>query len=175
MDLQEFLDTSAGNWFTQRTTYKLMESQCNNNKAEITIEKLSSDHPEVISLCEQAGIAVQGNCTGTKISWDNSVDWGQAKEKSSSILVFIPEKNNLDTGKILSLSHGIGAKILLGSYIVAEDESLTLTIEADNHIIEERQWFASPNLRLRSSICRIDNNHAVTSFYSEIRRMGAKN
>ena len=92
MDLQEFLETSTGNWFTQRTSYQLVEGQCNNNKAEITIEKLPFDHPKVVKLCEQFGISSHLNCGGTQIFWDNSVDWGQVKEKGSSLLVFIPDQ-----------------------------------------------------------------------------------
>ncbi len=174
MNLQEFLETSTGNWFAQRTSYHLDQGQCNNNKAEITIEKLTFDHPEVVKLCEQSGIAASTNCEAIKTYWNNSVDWGQPQEKSSSILVFIPEQSNHKTGKILSQINKIGANSLSGNYILAEDESLTLITESEDQTIEERQYFASPNLRIRSSICKVGNDHKITSFYSEIRRMEEK-
>jgi phycoerythrin-associated linker protein len=174
MDLQEFLETTTGNWFAQRTIYLLDQGQCNNNKAELSIEKLNLDAPEVRQLCQENGLSLSSKSISLKTSWDNSVDWGQPKEKGSSILVFIPDENNEKRGKIASKINKIGAKTLAGTYIFSEDESLTLITENGDEIIEERQSFASPNLRLRSSICKQGNDHKITSFYSEIRRMEAK-
>jgi phycoerythrin-associated linker protein len=174
MDLQEFLESSAGNWFAQRTSYNLAQGNCENNKAEITVEKLSSEHPEVIELCQKNSLKPNLSCGGIKVSWDNSVDWGKPKDKGYSMLVFIPDEDKTETGKILRHNNQSISTMTLGRYILAEDESLTLIIEEGDCFIEERQLFVSPNLRLRSSLCKLADEYSITSFYSEIRKMPPK-
>jgi hypothetical protein len=57
----------------------------------------------------------------------------------------------------------------LGQFAIGEDEALTLTTQHGETSSEERLWFASPNLRLRTSILKEANGFSATSFCSEIR------
>jgi hypothetical protein len=58
--------------------------------------------------------------------------------------------------------------------VLNEDESLLLVTEMEGLYVEERMWFAAPNLRLRTSLMRsVDGSFETSSFYSEIR-MGIK-
>ena len=52
---------------------------------------------------------------------------------------------------------------------VGWDEALTLIAESDTMYSEERLWFASPNLRMRVSMTKINGNFSTTAFTSEIR------
>jgi hypothetical protein len=170
MEIKDFLELCAGNWFSQRTSYHLEQQQAENSKSELTIELLSPDRPEVSQLCQQFRIDPRASLGGTKVSWDNSVDWGKTKQKGYSILVLIPDPENLQIGQLLQ-SFKTPQK---GRYILGNDEALTLIVEGDNIYTEERLWFASPNLRLRTTLIRHSPGFNQTAFYSEIRKIPPK-
>jgi len=46
---------------------------------------------------------------------------------------------------------------------------LTLYVRVGNTYLEERLWFASPNLRMRVSVAKNAGGVSYTSFTSEIR------
>jgi phycoerythrin-associated linker protein len=56
---------------------------------------------------------------------------------------------------------------------MGEDNALTLVSERDNTRCEERMWFESDNVRLRTTIVTQANGDALASFYSEIRRISS--
>ena len=126
MDIKEFLDRSAGKWFAQRTQYHLSEGKAENSKSEINIEMLSADCQEVVSICQQNQIEPRVTLGGQKISWDNSVDWGKTKQKGTTIIVFLPDGELLNAGKLLSTADKTQQQLIEGSYILAADEALTL-------------------------------------------------
>ncbi len=175
MDIKEFLELSTGNWFSQRTSYNLEREKFENNKSEITIEMLSQDHPEVVKLCEQHKINPNVSLGGIKASWDNSVDWGKAKQKGSTLVIPIPDADRPQVGKLLQAMGNLQKTLIAGRYIMGDDRALTLIVEQGITYSEERLWFASPNLRLRTSIVKHAGGFSTTSFYSEIRKVPPKN
>ena len=174
MDIKEFLQSSAGEWFTQRTNYHLDVSKTENSKASITVEFIQPDHPQIVSLCQQNKIEPNLSLGGLKYSWDNSVDWGKPKQQGSSLLMLVPESNNPQTGKLIKASGYSNEADISGHYVLGEDEALTLIIDTDNIYTEERQWFAGENLRLRTSVTKDNNGKMQTIFYSEIRKLTPK-
>lgn len=168
MDIKEFLDLSAGKWFSQRTNYLLngSENKAQNNKADLTIELISKDDSRVVQICQAGKINPDLSLGGTVQSWDNSVDWGKPKQAGSSTIVLIPDGENDRAGKLLRQ----GDTKVCGNYILGDDEALTLVIETDDFYAEERQWFASDNLRLRTTLVKNGTGMKQTSFYSEIRK-----
>jgi hypothetical protein len=170
MDIKEFLDLSIGKWFVQRTNYHLTQTQADNSKADITIEMLSPDDPQVIQLCQQNNIDPNLSLGGTKHSWDNSVDWGKSKQQGSSLIVLIPDSDNSAIGRLLRKTEHQEEVSISGRYILGKDLALTLIIETENFYAEERQWFASNNLKLRTTIVKAPNGSTQTYFYSEIRK-----
>lgn len=174
MDIQEFFEQSAGKWFAQRTHYNLTNPAAGSSKAEIEVEFLAADTPEIRQLCQQQHVSSAQSCAGLKIGWDNSVDWGGTKQKGFAILVAIPDFENPQTGKLLRASSNPKEQTLSGRYILGADEALTLTLENGTLQAEERLWFASPNLRLRSSFVKNNGQFSDSTFYSEIRRIPAK-
>lgn len=174
MDIKEFLQSSAGEWFTQRTNYHLDESKTESSKASINVEFIRPDHPQIVSLCQQNKIEPNLSLGGLKYSWDNSVDWGKPKQQGSALLMLVPESQNPQTGKLIKASaHSNGGNIS-GHYVLGEDEALTLIIEAEGIYAEERQWFAGENLRLRTSVTKDNTGRMQTIFYSEIRKLAPK-
>ncbi len=170
MDITTFLDLSTGKWFSQRTNYLLNGDKAENSKADITIELISQDDSRVIQLCKDNKIDPQLNMWGTVQSWDSSVDWGKPKQLGTSAMVLIPELENDRTGKLLRQGHPHHK----GRYILGIDKALTLIIETDDMYAEERQWFVSDNLRLRTVTVKDSNGIKQTSFYSEIRKAPPK-
>ncbi len=167
MGINEFLDLYIGQWFGLRTCYQLTEPKIDNSKSEMTIEKFAPNHPEVIDLCRQSDIDPSLTVGGTKTSWDNSPDWGKPKQTGATLIVWIPETDNPRQGKMLR-----GAD--LGDYHLGEDEVLTLTLQTAKIYAQERVWFPSPNLRLRTTLTRQTQGFSHTAFYSEIRRVVSK-
>jgi hypothetical protein len=158
MKIQEFLEQWAGKWFAQRTSYLLKQTVVENSKAEITVESLPLNSPEVLQLCEQYTVTPSLSLGALRISWDNSVDWGKSKELGSNLLVF------LETGKLLQPAW-------LGEYSLGEDEALTLNLTTLDFAATERISFASPNLKLRSVLTKYSTGITQTAFYTEIRKV----
>ena len=171
MDIKTFLKSSAGEWFTQRTNYHLDGSKTESSKANITVEFIQPDHPQIVTLCQQNKIEPNLSLGGLKYSWDNSVDWGKPKQQGHSLLILVPDRENPQIGNLLKASVNAG---FLGSYILGEDEALTLTIDTEDIYAEERQWFAGENLRLRTTVIKDRAGRMQTTFYSEIRRIAPK-
>ena len=173
MDIKEFFEHSEGKWFSQRTRYNLASAQSENSKSEITIEMLSQDDPEVVKLCQQSDVNAASTWGGAKISWDNSVDDRQEKQTGYAVVVPIPNADKPEEGKLLQTRSDDGKSPTIGRYIVGNDESLTLIAEDETTYLEERLWFAHPNLRLRTVLNGSDQ-FSMAAFYSEIRRIPPK-
>ncbi|WP_017306698.1 phycobiliprotein lyase [Spirulina subsalsa] len=168
MDINEFLAQCAGKWFSQRTNYQLVGTEVDNSKSDLTVEILSPQDPTVASLGAAEHLTPEQILGGLKMSWDNSVDWGKPKQVGFSLMVMIPDSNNPAQGQLIRSA--TPQPTHYGRYILAED-TLTLIIEEDSTYAEERIWFASPNLRLRTSLVKQGETFVQTGFYSEIRRM----
>jgi phycoerythrin-associated linker protein len=174
MDIKEFVALSEGKWFSQRTSYYFDNDKAENSKADITIEIIDREDGDLIQLCQDSKISANGDLKATKISWDNSVDWGKPKQTGSSKLVLIPDSDNAGVGKLIGSIALPGKTSQVGRYILGDDEALTLIVEDGTTYFEERQWFASPNLRLRTTVSKNADGVTQTSFYSEIRKAPPK-
>ncbi len=158
MEIQDFLELCSGKWFSQRTHYNLAGQKVDNSKADLSIELLSADDPIVKQICAHNALG------GLKSTWDTSVDWGKDKQIGSFVLVFSEQGHLFSQGKSL----------LKGFYTLEQEEMLVLKVETDNQEIEERIWFPSPNLRLRTTVVKMNQGIPQTTFYSEIRKLPPK-
>ena len=166
MNPEKFLSQSAGRWFTQRTNYFLDKNQSASSKADITIEFLAADDARVAELCQKHNLDFSLAIGGTVQSWDNSVDWGKDKQVGSATVVLVKDPDSETTGKLIRPQD---SKIC-GHYALGEDEALTLTLANDDMEAEERQWFASENLKMRTTVVEFKDGTKQTAFYSEIRK-----
>jgi len=171
MTIEEFLKLTAGQWFTQRTSYLLTDEQVENSKAEITTELLNADHPEVIQLCQKSNFSGDQSLGAIKSTWNNSVDWGKPKVEGSSLLVFIPDGEQINQGQVLRYLSSNPSSTSIANYSFQEDGVLTLSLQQEDLQLEERQWFASDNLKLRNTVVNQGQKCTQTAFYSEIRRL----
>ncbi|NEP61915.1 MAG: phycobiliprotein lyase [Symploca sp. SIO2G7] len=169
MDIKEFLDQSAGKWFSQRTNHYLSSVPAQSGKSDIIIEILASDAPEVVQLCQQYNIDPASALCGVKANWDGIMAGDAKKQIGSTIFVPVPNSDKPNQGEILR-PIGNGQKpSVVGHYIMAKDDSLTMITEDETIYTEERLWYASPNLRFRTNIIKRCGGFSLTSFCSEIR------
>ncbi len=167
MDIQKFIDLCTGNWFSQRTNYQVETEKTESNKADLNITLISSDDSRVSQICQQNRINPQLSLAALENRWDNSVDWGKPKQIGSSMIILIPNQDNPQTGQIIS---NAANQNLLGKYSLGNDSALTLIFETEDKSVEERIWFASDNLRLRTTVTKNEDGTMNTFFYSEIRK-----
>lgn len=173
MDIKEFFEHSTGKWLSQRTHYHLAHQDIGDGKAEITIANLAPDAADVKALCEAVGVDETSAVVGSKVSWDNSSDWGKDKQMGSAVLVAIPNADNVTTGKIVQKVNSPQAPVMTGHFSIDESGAITLVTESETLYTEERIWFANDNLRLRTSLIKSGDRFSRAAFYSEIRRMSS--
>ena len=174
MDIKAFLNLCTGNWFSQRTNYNLSEEKTESSKADLSITMISSEESQIAQLCQQYRIDPQQSLGGLLYSWDNSVDWGKPKQQGSSLMVFVEDTEDTTKGKLITNATLKPDVKSVGTYILGQDEALTLTINTEDIHVEERLWFASENLRLRTNVIKNSTGITRTTFYSEIRKAPPK-
>ena len=169
MDIKEFLDQSAGKWFSQRTNHYLASVPAQSGKSDIVIEILSKEAPEVVQLCQQYDIAPASALCGVKVNWDGMMAGETKKQVGSTIFVPVPNTDKPNSGQLLRPIYNGKVPPTAGRYIMARDDSLTMITEDEAMYSEERLWYASPNLRFRTNIIKRFGGFTHTSFCSEIR------
>lgn len=171
MDIKEFFEQSAGKWFSQRTSHHLAFRQAENGKSNIIIEMIAADDPEVVKLCELYEVDASLALCGARVTWDGTMEWDEDKEKhnGSTVLVPVPDLDKPNEGRLLREMGYAEKAPVAGRYIMGSDDALTLITDYETMYSEERLWFASPNLRLRTSILKRFGGFSMASLCSEIR------
>ncbi len=177
MDVQEFFELSAGNWFSQKTSHHLTLKQSEQGKSDLSIEILPNDDPQMRQLCQQAGVDPSLTWGGAKYTWKGTTHWdtqqqSPANQQGSSVVVTIPDKPVGNTGRLFQATNLASSSPVIAQYTLGDDDALTLTIDHNGTHSEERIWFESPNVRVRTTIVTRPNGDNIATFYSEIRRMG---
>ena len=176
MNVREFFELSAGKWFSQKTSQHLTLKQSEHGKSDLVIEILPIDNPQVVQLCQQAGVEPSSIWGGIKYAWKGTVSWDTQPQNATtpqgeSIAIMIPDAPTANAGKFFHLTSG---KSHLAQYALGDDNALTLVTQTDNIRAEERVWFESDNVRLRTTIVTQASGDSLASFYSEIRMGGGK-
>jgi hypothetical protein len=167
MNLSKFLTLAEGNWFSIRTDYFLATDQNVNGKAHLTMEQVPLTEARAQTLLAQFDhSSPKESAIAIVTGWDNSPDWDKPKQTGDNLVIYVPQ-GELEGIVMSNQSQEVG------HYVFGEDEALTLNLSNDRFDLEERQWYASENLRLRILVAREkDSNHITqVSFYSDIRRV----
>jgi CpeS-like protein len=177
MDVKEFFELSAGKWFSQKTSHHLTLKQSEQGKSDLAIEILPNDDPQILQLCQQAGIDSSLTWGGAKYTWKGTTHWdtqqqSQANQQGSSIVMTVADKSTANSGRLFQAINIANTSPVIAQYNLGDDDALTLSIDNNGTHSEERIWFESPNVRVRTTIVTRPNGDDIAAFYSEIRRMG---
>jgi hypothetical protein len=178
MDVQEFFELSAGKWFSQKTSHHLTLKQSEHGKTDLVIDILPNTDPQVVQLCQQSQVAPDRVWGGAKYTWQGTTQWdaGQqssANQQGSSIVILVPSESGAKTGQLFRMVSGATTPPIAAKYTLGEDNALTLVTDENQIHSEERIWFESDNVRLRTTIVSQPNGDDKAAFYTEIR-MSAK-
>jgi len=166
MNITEFLQQTAGKWFSQRTAHEVESSQTQTGKSTLYVEFLSSDNPKVKEICDRYGLeTILG---GTHMSWEATIDPSAQSYKGERLLVWVGDPDNPQMGNFFSSVEGSPP----GSFVLDEEEILTLRVESQGQVSQDRLWFASPNFRLRTSLTQVSGKTVFASLCTEIRLGG---
>lgn len=176
MNIVEFFQQSSGKWFSQRTSHHLAFNQSKAGKSDLVIEMLSTDDPTIVQLCQQYDIEPALALCGVRVTWNGTLESDVQKQEGSTVLVPIADTTQPNQGKLLRGEHGNNSinGVVAGRYVMGSDDALTLITEHETLYSEERLWFASPNLRLRTTLLKRLDGFSIASFCSEIRMGGGQ-
>jgi CpeS-like protein len=177
MNVREFFELSAGKWFSQKTSQHLTLKQSEHGKSDLVIEILASDNPQLVRLCDRANIDPNLIWGGVKYTWKGTIAWDTplqtaGNQQGESIAIAVPDAPAARTGKFVSFSGGDDRSPQVARYTLGDDDAFTLVTEHGNICAEERVWFESDNVRLRTTIITQSSGDSLASFYSEIRMGG---
>lgn len=170
MEIVNFFETLAGKWFSQRTIHNLSSQSSQAGESNLLIEFLPATDGDLAQACAPLGHDPSHIACGLRIHQDSQLD-GDSKKVQSTALMVVMTPTDAGTGTLLQAAASSPA--LQGSYRV-EDDVLTIVTPTDAGQIEERLWFANPNLRMRTSVLKTGDGVQMASFCSEIRMGAAK-
>ncbi len=174
MDARQFFELSIGRWRSQRSGHHLAFNHFEEARSTLDIIALAVDDPAVVDLCQLHGIEPAAVSQPFRVDWEGEPDSKSRKPRGSSVLLPIPDPNYPAQGKLLASPTLTTPAATVSHYSLGDDETLVLSTQYEGAVVEERIWFASPNLRFRVSLVKDNGSTDLTTalFCSEIRALG---
>lgn len=171
MDAMQFFQQSSGKWRSQRTTHHLAFKRSEAGESEICVQALASDNPQVVAICQMHQVNPELAIGGAFVSWHGSMGWDKEDDNhdGSTVFALIPEADNPQQGVLLRERGYAEIVPVAGHYQIDEQNALVLTTEYETMSSIERFWFASPNLRLRSSTVKRFGGFSTATFCTEFK------
>ena len=171
MDAMEFFQRSSGKWRSQRTTHHLPFRRAEIGNLEIYVEALAADQPKIVEICKLHQVDPDLAIGGAFVSWGGSMAWDKDDEnhEGTTIFALIPDADLPRQGRLLRERGYAEIVPVIGRYRMDEDDGLLLITEYETMSSIERFWFASPNLRLRTSTVKRFGGFNTASFCAEAR------
>jgi CpeS-like protein len=171
MDVMEFFKKSEGNWFSHRTGHDLGTRKQEAGKSELSLIWYERNHPKVLAVCEIHQVDPASVAGGAEVTWTGTTAFDEKTHQNIAFLVPVPDKDDPSSGLILRNKGYAEVAPVAGHYRMNADESMTLITKSSTAESEERLWFASANLRLRTGVVKHAGGFSITTFCSEIRRL----
>lgn len=172
MEVIEFFTQSEGKWRSQRIIHHLAFRMSETGGSEIAVEYLSAEHPEIIELCQLHGVEPELAIGGSRVQWQGSMDWdneSESEHQGNTIFAVVPDQDNPRAGRLLRERGYAEIVPVVGRYHLDDDGGLVLTTEYETMSSIERFWFASPNVRMRTSTVKRFGGFSSASFCTETR------
>ncbi|MEL7506760.1 MAG: phycobiliprotein lyase [Cyanobacteria bacterium J06554_1] len=159
-----FFKKQGGRWFSQRTTHYLKAGESKAGKSDLEVTYVDAKTDSVLELCGAANCSADNSLGGLLITQNSTILGGQARKQATLLVAIATDKN---TGKLLRQTDG--QPVSHTSQYRFENEVLTITTEADGLRAEERWWFITDKLRMRTNVLSDEAGQVMASFCSEIR------
>ncbi len=175
MDAMEFFQRSSGTWRSQRTTHHLAFRRAEMGSSEIQVKALPKEDPQIIELCKMHEVDPALAIGGAYVSWNGTMAWdrqGEEPHAGTTVFALVPNADQPNEGQILRERGYAEIVPIVGHYQMDDDDGLIMTTEYETMSSVERFWFASPDLRLRSSIVKRFGGFSTASFCAESRADG---
>ena len=175
MTLEEFLQYSAGEWLSQQTDHDVADSRYASGRSMVGVEVLTASSPELVAICQQHDIEPARTAGGLKYVWTGRLDGDKSDRTETTVSVFIPDSHNSAAGKLVRTSNSADrSPTSTGQYSLGSDDALTMNATGAAGSSKERIWFASENLRIRSTIVENSDGFSAASLSSDIRKLSPK-
>lgn len=171
IDAMEFFQRSAGRWRSQRVTHHLAFRRAEIGESTIRVEALAADDPEIARLCEFHQVDPASASGGCCVAWDGLMGWDKDGENHEGKTVFalVPDVDNARNGRLLRDRGYAEIVPVVGYYHMDDEGGLVLTTDYETMSSVERFWFASPDIRMRSSTVKRFGGFSTASFCTEMR------
>ena len=175
MEIEQFVALSSGEWKSMRSGHSLAFKVFEEIISTIKIEVLSLEDPEIKQILNRSPYNHSQASSPFKIEWEAESDWepNSLEPSSKGYCYLIPFPKSLTTGHLIR-SQGYLEKIYTtSSYSFLEDGTFYLKTKYNHSLCDEKIWFASENVRCRSSIIYSSDGKSIlqTSFASEVRKI----
>ena len=172
MDAVEFFQLSAGRWSSKRTTHHLAFKRAEKGESDIVVETLAADDPEIIALCEMHSIDPTLSVGGSRVRWLGTMAWdreGDENHEGKTVFAIVPDLDNPRKGRLLRERGYAEIVPVVGRFEMDDEDGLVLTTEYETMSSVERFWFASPDLRMRTSAVQRFGGLSTATFCTESR------
>jgi CpeS-like protein len=172
MDAMEFFRLSAGRWKSTRATHHLAFKRSETGESEIQVETLDADDPEIITLCQMHEVDPSLSVGGSRVRWLGTMAWdreGEENHEGKTIFAIVPDADNPRQGKLLRERGYAEIMPVVGEFHMDEEDGLVLTTDYETMSSIERFWFASPNMRMRTSTVKRFGGFSTASYCVESR------
>ena len=176
MEIEEFVNKSAGQWSSMRSGHSLAFKQFEEIVSDIRINLLSKNDTRIQKYLAIVGYSQEKIISPFEIAWTGQSNWEDNSEIQKQVTghsLLIPIKHSINSGIILR-SKGYAEDIqAITEYRISSDETIIFSSTYQQTIAEERIWFVHQNVRCRSSVIRSKGKGAIlqTSFASEVRKV----
>ena len=175
MEIIKFISLSEGEWKSMRSGHSLAFQHFEEVLSKINIEIINIKDPLIQEIISSSPFNESEAISPFRIDWEAESNWDSNDNESLSVgtcyLIPIPESEK--KGKIIR-TLGYSERIkAISNYQFLNDGTFSIQTKYDYTLSEEKIWFASKNVRCRSSIISSLDNQSIiqTSFASEIRKI----
>ncbi len=164
MENVNFFKKQEGRWFSQRTTHYLKAGDSKAGKSDLEVTYVDATLGDVVQLCDAQNCSPKDVVGGLQVVQKSTIVGGQSRSQSTLLVAIAADDLS---GKLFSQTQG--QDLVQASQYRFENEVLIVITEADGVRAEERWWFITDKLRMRTNVLSNDAGQIMASFCSEIR------